>query len=139
MSCVIFGAGKIARGFIGHLLYLSDIPFVFVEKASGLADLINERGAYTVNVLGNNEKSCEVKGAKCLKYDQKEAIMNAVAEADVVFNAVGGKNLQEIVPFLTGGIEKKSRNGGNINFITCENWKKPADVLHEGIRAQISE
>ena len=33
MRCVIFGAGKIARGFIGHLLYLSNIPFTFVEKA----------------------------------------------------------------------------------------------------------
>ena len=44
MSCVIFGAGKIARGFVGHLLYLSESPFVFVEKADALADLINERG-----------------------------------------------------------------------------------------------
>ena len=42
MRCVIFGAGKIARGFIGHLLYLSDIPFTFVEKYEPLADLINE-------------------------------------------------------------------------------------------------
>ena len=40
MSCVIFGAGKIARGFIAHLLSLSDIDFVFVEKADALADLI---------------------------------------------------------------------------------------------------
>ena len=36
MKCVILGAGKIARGFIGHLLYLSEIPFTFVEKAQGL-------------------------------------------------------------------------------------------------------
>lgn len=139
MSCVIFGAGKIARGFIGHLLYLSKIPFVFVEKADGLADLLNERGEYAVNVLGNNEKNCVIKGAKCLKYDQKEEIMEAIAEADAVFNAVGGKNLQEIVPFLTGGIEKKAKQGGTINFVTCENWKKPADILREGIEAQISD
>ena len=50
MSCVIFGAGKIARGFIGHLLFLSNIPFVFVEKSQALVDLINERGSYTVNM-----------------------------------------------------------------------------------------
>ena len=61
MSCVIFGAGKIARGFIGHLLDLSDIEFTFVEKFDPLVDLINERKEYTVNVLGHSEKNCIVK------------------------------------------------------------------------------
>ena len=37
MSCVIFGAGKIARGFVGHLLYLSGIEFTFVEKVDAPA------------------------------------------------------------------------------------------------------
>ena len=46
MSCVIFGAGKIARGFIGHLLYLSNIKFTFVEKFDPLVELINERKEY---------------------------------------------------------------------------------------------
>ena len=50
MSCVIFGAGKIARGFIGHLLYLSDIPFIFVEKADVLASLRRRRLAF-VNAM----------------------------------------------------------------------------------------
>ncbi|MBR6727239.1 MAG: mannitol-1-phosphate 5-dehydrogenase [Clostridia bacterium] len=139
MRCVIFGAGKIARGFIGHLLYLSDIPFIFVEKADALADLINERGQYTVNILGAPEKNCVVKGAKALKFDQKEEIATAIAEADCVFNAVGGKNLGDIVPYLTAGIEKKAKKGGKINFVTCENWKKPADILRDGIAAQISD
>lgn len=139
MRCVIFGAGKIARGFIGHLLYLSDIPFTFVEKADALADLINERGEYTVNILGAPEKNCVVKGAKALKFDQADEIAEAIAEADAVFNAVGGKNLGDIVPFLTAGIEKKAKRGGKINFVTCENWKKPADILRDGIAAQISE
>ena len=139
MRCVIFGAGKIARGFIGHLLYLADIPFTFVEKADALADLINQRGAYTVNVLGAPEKNCVVKGVRALKFDQKEEIAKAIAEADAVFNAVGGKNLGEIVPLLTAGIEAKAKVGGTINFVTCENWKKPADILREGISASISD
>lgn len=139
MRCVIFGAGKIARGFIGHLLYLSDIPFTFVEKADALADLINERGQYTVNILGAPEQNCVVKGAKALKFDQKEEIATAIAEADCVFNAVGGKNLGDIVPYLTAGIEKKARKGGKLNFVTCENWKKPADILRDGIAAAISD
>ena len=47
MSSVIFGAGKIARGFIGHLLYLSGIPLCFAWKNyEGLVDLVNSRGQY---------------------------------------------------------------------------------------------
>ena len=139
MSCVIFGAGKIARGFIGHLLYLSNIDFVFVEKADALADLINERGEYTVNILGNSDENCVVKNAKALKFSQKEEIAEAISNSDAVFNAVGGKNLGEIVPFLTAGIEKKAKKGGFINFVTCENWKKPADILRDGISEIISD
>ena len=138
MSCVIFGAGKIARGFIGHLLYLSGIPFTFVEKADALADLINARGQYTVNILGAPEKNCVVKGAKALKFDQEEEIALAIAQADAVFNAVGGKNLSDLVPFMVKGIEKKAEmGGGDLNFITCENWKQPADILRKGVEEQI--
>lgn len=135
MSCVIFGAGKIARGFIGHLLYLSEIDFTFVEKFDGLVDLINERKEYTVNILGAPDKNCVVKNAKALGFGDKEAIAEAIANADAVFNAVGGKNLGEIVPFLTAGIEKKAKRGGHLNFVTCENWKQPANILREGIEA----
>ena len=138
MSCVIFGAGKIARGFIAHLLSLSDIDFIFVEKADALADLINERGQYTINILGAPEKNYVVKNAKALKFSQEKEITEAIAEADVVFDAVGGKNLQEIVPFYIKGIEKKAEKGGYLNFVTCENWKEPAKILKEGVEAGIA-
>ena len=138
MSCVIFGAGKIARGFIAHLLSLSDIDFVFVEKADALADLINEREQYTINILGAPEKNYVVKNAKALKFSQEKEITEAIAEADVVFDAVGGKNLQEIVPFYIKGIEKKAEKGGYLNFVTCENWKEPARILKEGVESGIA-
>ena len=134
MSCVIFGAGKIARGFIGHLLYLSDIDFVFVEKAEPLVDLINERGEYLVNILGAPEKNTVVKKARALGFDKKREIYEEIAKADCVFTAVGGKNLAEIVPFLAGGIELRAeKNPTPLNIVTCENWKKPADILYNGI------
>lgn len=133
MSCVIFGAGKIARGFIGHLLFLSDIPFTFVEKADGLVDLINERGQYFVNILGNAEKCCTVTGANALKYAQEDEIAKVISEADAIFTAVGGKNLKDIAPMLAKGVEAKSKVGGNLNIVTCENWKLPATILREEI------
>lgn len=139
MSCVIFGAGKIARGFIGHLLYLSKIPFTFIEKAEPLADLLNTQGKYTVNILGHSEKNCEVTGFQALSFAQEEAAADAIARADTVFTAVGGKNLPALVPILLKGIGKKAKTGGNLNIVTCENWKLPAGVLKEGIEARIGE
>ncbi|MBE6614629.1 MAG: hypothetical protein E7631_04910 [Ruminococcaceae bacterium] len=133
MSCVIFGAGKIARGFVGHILTLSGIPFVFVEKYKPLVDAINTRGSYTVNVMGNAAETCVITGVHALSFEDREEIVSAIAAADVVFTAVGGKNLEEIVPFLAEGIARKASAGGNLNVITCENWKKPAQILHDGV------
>ncbi len=139
MSCVIFGAGKIARGFVGHLLYLSHIDFCFVEKFDGLADSINERGQYLVNVLGAPDKNTVVTNAKAYKFNESDKIAEAIANADCVFDAVGGKNLGEIIPFLIKGIELRAKtNNKPMNIITCENWKKPADILKDGIEAGIS-
>ncbi len=135
MSCVIFGAGKIARGFIGHLLYLGGIPFTFIEKSAALADLVNETGRYTVHILGNSEKDCVVTGARAIGYSDKQGIIRAIAEADVVFTAVGGKNLGEIVPFLAEGIIIKAADGARLNIITCENWKQPASFLQNAVLA----
>lgn len=139
MKCVILGAGKIARGFIGHLLYLSDISFSFIEKADALVDLINERGQYTVNILGNSEKNCIVKGATAIGFGDAELVTEKIAEADTVFTAVGGKNLPSLVPYLAGGIEKKAKRGGKLNVVTCENWKLPADILRKGVDEVLAE
>ena len=139
MKCVILGAGKIARGFIGHILYLSNIPFTFVEKAEGLVDLINERGQYTVNILGNSDKNCVVTGAKAISFKDVEAIAEEISESTVVFTSVGGKNLGDLVPLLAKGIEKKASKGGYLNVVTCENWKQPAEILRKGVEEIISE
>ncbi len=139
MGCVILGAGKIARGFVGHLLYLSEIPFVFVERSEPLVKLVNERGSYTVNILGNPDKNCEVKGARAIGLAETEKAADAIADADAVFTAVGGKNLASLIPVLVRGIEKKSKKGGNLNIVTCENWKLPASILKDGIEASVSD
>lgn len=138
MKCVILGAGKIARGFIGHLLYLSNIPFTFVEKFEGLVELINQRGQYTVNILGNSEKNCVVKGARAISFADVEAVTDAIADADAVFTSVGGKNLGDLIPLLKCGIEKKAKLGGDLNVVTCENWKLPAAILRNGIEQTIA-
>ena len=137
MSCMILGAGKIARGFIGHLLYLSGIPFGFVEKSDALVQLINERKQYSVHVLGNDEACCTVTGAWAKSFDDPEAAQT-LAAADTIFTAVGGKNLPAIAPLLAKAIELKAKTGVPLNIVTCENWKLPATILRDAIGPMLS-
>lgn len=98
MSCVIFGAGKIARGFVGHLLFLSNIEFTFVEKVDTLADLINERGQYTVNILGDASKNTLVTGAKALKFSQIDEISKINPNGTNTFATDTTATVASIVP-----------------------------------------
>jgi mannitol-1-phosphate 5-dehydrogenase len=133
MSCVIFGAGKIARGFIAHLLYLSNIDFVFVEKSEDLALLMNNRKKYTINVLGNSDKNIQIENIRCLNYKQSDAIIEEINNADTIFTAVGGKNLEQLGSVLARGIEIKINQNEKLNIVTCENWKQPAVILKNAI------
>jgi mannitol-1-phosphate 5-dehydrogenase len=137
---VVFGAGKIARGFIAHLLSLSHEDFVFVEKVRELADLINARKQYGINVLGAAEKNMLISDVRALSYADADEISSAIAKASILFTAVGGKNLAEIVPFLVKGLTARFEVGNDetVNIITCENWNQPAALLRKEIMLSLN-
>lgn len=55
MKALVFGAGKIARGFVGQLLELSGWETTFVDINRDLVQALNEKGTYTVHILGRPE------------------------------------------------------------------------------------
>ena len=135
MNTIIFGAGKIARGFIGQLLFLSGYSFVFVERNQSLVSALNERKQYLVNVLGSPEKNTTVTGAKAVTLSEEDEVIKMVSEAELIFTSVGGKNLEEIIPFLARALSLRFEKDAKeyVNIITCENWKNPAKLLHDGL------
>src|SRR5258708_17361468 len=88
---VIFGAGKIARGYVGHLVALSDRPVCFVEVNESVVRLINERGSYRVHILGNEDKSMTVTHIRAL-HTTDPRVAEALAGAQLAFFSVGGPN-----------------------------------------------
>jgi len=139
VNALIFGAGKIARGFVAHLLHLSGIPFTLVESNRGLVELLNRRGRYHVEVMGNAAQSVEIAGYRALLLDDHEAIADAWAQAPLVFTCVGGKNLEALAVHLSALIGKRLAITTEItNLITCENWKQPAALLRDRVKALIA-
>ncbi len=134
-QAVVFGAGKIARGFIAHLLTLSGYQITFVEKNPALVELLRKRSRYDVEIMGAPGKNITIQGFKVYQTDDVEAIAEAVAHASVVFVSIGGPNLPQIAPLLAAGLAKRTEG---VNIILGENYFQPAQWLRALILEQLS-
>ena len=141
MKALVFGAGKIARGFIGQLLYRSGFEIVFAECNDAYAQTLDRASRYYVNVMGKSEESEWIEGYRCYGFADMEKIADALWDADIVFTSVIGKNLES----LGGTIAKAfcmrpyTSQSRKRTIITCENWKNPSGILRESILANLSE
>lgn len=134
MKILIFGAGKIARGFIGHLLWKAGFPFQFVEYNPVVVKLLKEQKQYSVRILGETIHTDQVTGFGVWGYDESDAIEEAIAtEVETIFIAVGGKNLLSVGTLLRQALLRRMERNTRkpLNVVLCENWIKPADVVRE--------
>lgn len=138
-TAVVFGAGKIARGFIAHLLSLSGYRITFVERSEELIDLLRERGKYTVHIMGAEEKSIVIEGFDVVSSWKTEAVANKVAGASIVFVSIGGPNLPQIAPLLAQGVQLavRQKRESPLNIIICENYFQPGQWLRQLVSSEL--
>ncbi len=142
MKAIIYGAGKISRGFISQLLYLAGYEIVYVDINASLLQQLSERQQFTVHVMGAEEKNTLISGYKCLSLTDTAAVAEQMKTADIIFTSVGGKNLVSLGATIAASLAEVFRDGkpeGHLNIITCENWKAPARVLAESIKSHLNE
>lgn len=138
---IIFGAGKIGRGFLARLLLLQKQQFCFYEKSQTLADLLNTEDGYQIHVLGSPEDDLDVKGHVVFTPENEHELLEKFLSADMVYTSVGGANLQGIIPIIADGIKKRcaAKIQKPLNIITCENWIDPDGILKRGIMQLFDE
>lgn len=132
-KAVIFGAGKIARGFVAQLLSNSGYEITFVEINQALVKELNDAKQYTVHILGNEARSSLVNHYHAVEFEDIDAIAKALSSADLVFTSVGGKNLQAVGAVIAQAWNKVTSFPEVLNFITCENWKNAGKTLDQAI------
>ncbi|MPM65298.1 Mannitol-1-phosphate 5-dehydrogenase [bioreactor metagenome] len=132
MSIVLFGAGKIARGFIGHLLWKAGYAFRFVEYNPALVKLLKERKRYAVRILGEEIRIDTVTNFDAWGYEDIQDIEEAIAsDVDTMFVSVGGKNLQSVGMILKSALRKRMEQGSRepINIFLFYNFINPSYFL----------
>lgn len=136
---ILFGAGKIARGFLGQLLYLSDFETTFVDVYEPIVSVLNEKKTYHVHVLGDESLDSDVTHIKAYLFDEKESIYHTFYESDIAFVSVGGNHLTDVAKSLADifnrfGIQKKIKN-----IIVCENWRDAANTFKTAMLKFLNE
>ncbi len=136
---VIFGAGSIGRGFIGQLFCESGYEVLFVDVDAELIAALNRDGAYHLQTVSNDDiRNFRIGPVRALHgVRDTEAVVAAVARADLGATAVGVQALKFILPVLAAGLRRRAETAGAtpFNLLLCENLKGAAALVREQVRA----
>ena len=121
-NALVYGSGKIGRGFIGKIFAESGYDVCFLDKVQELIDALNAKGRYTVRIVTNDEYTdSEVPVARALNSLTAEAV-NAIASCDLMATAVGVNELPNIAPIIAKAAVRRMEAGrGPLDVILCEN------------------
>lgn len=117
----VFGAGKIGRGFLGHLFSQSGWETGFVDTRRDVIDALNRKRAYDIEFPdGERVPVAPVKGCAL---EQTETVIQAIEEADILATAVGVNALPTLGAILAQGFVQRARreNAFPLNLLICEN------------------
>ena len=141
MKIVLIGAGSTGRGHLAALLFEQGIKDItFVDKNKELISTLKKSGGYRVRLLGENEKTLDIRCYSYLHTSETEEINKAMTEADMILTAVLGENLSDAAETVRGGLE--ARKAANVtktcNVIGCENLDRASSVLKKFISEKVS-
>jgi mannitol-1-phosphate 5-dehydrogenase len=132
---VHIGAGKIGRGFVGQFLVASGYDLTFVDVDERVVGALNEAGRFVVHEVGEMPVEHTVSGFRALNSKtDRDRVVQAIAEADVVTTAVGARTLPLVAPLIAEGLAARSSDRDEVTIVACENAFNATDSLHASIR-----
>jgi mannitol-1-phosphate 5-dehydrogenase len=119
-----FGAGTLGRGFIGEVLCKNGFAVDFVDVNDVLISALQKRGAYEIELAGERCERVSVRGVNGINSkNNPDAVVCAIAGANLVTTAIGPKILPFIAELIAKGIAARHTAGCTeaLDIIACEN------------------
>lgn len=127
-SIIIFGAGKIGRGFIGRLFNDGGYELYFVDNNKETVELLNREKKYRIEVAGKPEKMRYIPIKKCFHVTDQQDILKIFEKTDIIVTSVGAPNIIAMTD-LVKNLLKNRNNTGFLNWLICENAYNPAKLI----------
>ena len=136
MEAVMYGGGKIGRGFITQLFNLSGYHTTFVDVMDKTVSELNTNHCYNLYITdGDDYKKTVIDNVSAVDGKNPEAVAQAIANADIMATAVGVNILPKVASPIALGVKLRMKlNKGPLNIIVCEN-KIDANVYLQGMVA----
>ncbi len=139
-TAIQFGAGNIGRGFLAQLFHESGFEVVFADVAEPLLQAINNRGEYTIQIVGDNAEDVPINTIRAIHSRDVDAIASELASSQIVCTAVGANVLPHLAPAIAQGLILRHRqNSQPINILLCENLHDAASLLRTHVSKHLPE
>jgi mannitol-1-phosphate 5-dehydrogenase len=132
-KAIQFGAGNIGRGFLGELFHRAGYKIIFVEKDEKLVEEINQKGGYTLEIVGPRRfERYEIDKIMAIIASDQARINREMARADIMAISVGRAALPQVVSILAEGLKARCRARSRVlNIIIAENVLKGEELLYQ--------
>ncbi|MEA3346404.1 MAG: hypothetical protein U9Q78_09240 [Chloroflexota bacterium] len=137
---VIFGAGKVGRGFLGQLFTESGYQVTFVDVDRELVEAVNARGGYRLQLVDNEgTKELWIEPVRAIDGRDVDRAVAYLNKVELAATAVGARALPEIAPTLAQAISQRADQAIELplNIITCENLQNADKILQAMVREKL--
>ena len=130
---VLFGAGKIGRSFIGQLFSRGGYEVVFIDIFKPVIDALNEKQFYNVIIKSDTDTTLKIKNVRGVWAEDKQAVINEIATADLLAVSIGQNGLPMIMPLIAAGLLKRFETLENaaLDIIIAENLRNAANYFFD--------
>lgn len=140
MKAVMYGAGNIGRGFIGQRFYLSGYETTFIDVNDAVVNELNSQKKYPIYVTRGTEYVPEwVENVNAVNGKDEAAVVDAIANCDIMATALGVNILPFVAPLLAKAILARKALGRPMNILICENMIGSNEYLHGLVEPHIPE
>lgn len=139
---LIWGAGRIGRGFIGDLYNDAGYQLVLVDESQALVDQLNAQGKYSVfRASGENKQRIEITNFTALHTSQIKEIQAAINDCEMMAVSVYPKHFESVARRIQAHLFKKRDSVGDraFNLLLCTNLIHAGPKFQEHFLAEISE
>ncbi len=139
---LIWGAGRIGRGFVADLFQQAGYALTFVDADKSLVEGLRAAGKFAIlHIPGKDQPShSEVSGFAILNASERIAVEAALRDCTLMSVCVFPSAFEEVAAALTPELERRAAQDspGTLDILICANTNHPSALLRACFMGNLS-